>query len=188
MSLPSSEDLSKFKPKPFLPPYEWLAIISIILFIGTLSLGVLVFPNSGNSNSNPPLPPHYISDQTIEVVIEGAVTHPGVYKLTRGAKLQELLEKAKPLELADIKKLKVNKVLRTGQVIKVPQIKTITISIKGAVKSAGTITLAKGTRVSDLIEKLEFIDGADISKLKKKRLLKDGEEIHVPQRMKGQGT
>lgn len=164
-------------PKPHLPVHEWMAVLTILLFLGTLTLCIVFSPKQTAPSST--TPPHFMVDQNIEVIIEGAVEHPGVHTLARGAKISDLLKKAIPLPEADLKTIKTERELRSGQTVKVPQIKSINIQLTGAVHPPYTVTVPKGTRVQDLLEKVQFKEDADLSKLRRKRLLKQGEVIHV---------
>lgn len=165
--------------RPHLSVHEWMAVVAIIIFLGTLTICIVLAPQQ-ETGQVMMAEPHFIADQKVEVIIQGAVEHPGVYTLTRGMLVSDLLEQAIPLAEADVKRVKLDKKLRTGQVIKVPEIKMITIQLTGAVQPPHSLRVPKGTRVQDLLEKVKFQEEADLSKLRKKRLLKDGEIIHVP--------
>lgn len=123
--------------------------------------------------------PHHTLAQEVEVTVEGAVEKPGSYQVQRGATLREVLSQAVPTRHADLKRLKLDKTVRQGQVIKVPEYQMIAVHLKGAVVSPQTLSLPKGSRLSDLIPLLEFEPDANVKQLQKKRRLKDGETITV---------
>src|SRR5690349_9260350 len=103
-----------------LPTHEWMAVIAILFFMTVLVLGIVV------ARQRAPLltePPHYLAEQEIEVFVEGAVERPGIYRLAKGAKLQDLLEQLTLAPDADRTKIKILRKLHQGQVIKIPKVK-----------------------------------------------------------------
>lgn len=107
------------QPENNLPVHEWMAIVVIIGLLLGLSIVSLFSEPSANLTSE--TPPHFIIEQEIEVVVQGAVQNPGVYKLKRGALLKDVIVQAIPLPDADLNKLKANKKVRKGQIINVPK-------------------------------------------------------------------
>lgn len=56
---------------------------------------------------------HYTGISLIEVIIKGAVKHPGVYQVQKGTLVKDVLALASPLENANLKRIKQqNKILR----------------------------------------------------------------------------
>jgi DNA uptake protein ComE-like DNA-binding protein len=159
-----------------LPPHEWV-IISLLIITLTLLSFVTLF------NKKEILPQALataeLTSEFIQVTIKGAVTHAGIHELKRGARLKDLLDIAIPAADADLKKLKLNSKLRDGQVVKIIALEWITIYLKGAVEQEGPLKILKGTKMEDLTDKIAFLPEADRTKLKKKRLLKNDEVIHV---------
>ena len=99
-------------------PHEWLAILIMSgLLIITACSSHIFFSAASPSDE---LPPHYILDQEIEVVIQGAVENPGAYKMPRGATVKDLVAKASPLPNANLTRLKPESKLRAGQKIVIP--------------------------------------------------------------------
>lgn len=164
------------KRSPHLPVREWLAVIAILSLMITLTLGITL-----SQNDHPlPLvsPPHYLIDPEIEVIVEGAVEREGVYRLPLGARLKDLLKQISVLQEADTGKLKLERKLKNGQVVKIPLKKMITVYLTGAVQK-DSLRLPKGARLQDLIGLAPFTSDADLSKLRRKRLLKEGETVHI---------
>lgn len=128
--------------------------------------------------------PHHTLAPEIEVTVRGAVQKPGSYQVKRGATVEEVLSQAVPMSNADMRKIKRDKILRQGQIITVPEIQMITVHLAGAVDTPKTVSIPKGSVLSDLIPLLEFQTDANIQQLQKKRRLKDGETITV-KRTKG---
>ena len=166
--------------KPILAPHEWLALMAIITFMMTLTGISLYF--SQNISSVKTGQPHYLSPQEIEVKVEGAVQNPGIIKLKPSSTRLEAIELAKPLPTADLRKTKTAGKVRNGQTIKVVEKEMITITVTGVLET--TVQVPKGTRLQELANHITLPPDADAAKLRKKRLLKDGEEVIVP-RTKG---
>lgn len=165
-----------------LPVHEWIAILVI-------SSLLLLFALIGIGFGTPHIPshvgaPHFPVNQEIEVFIEGAVAKSGTFRVKRGAVLSDLLELTPLTSEADMRRVKQDKRLRNGQVIKIPSIPKVSITIEGAVANAGTISLPKGSRLCDLIPHVQFLENANIEKLQRKRRLKEGETIHVTYKAK----
>lgn len=167
----SSEDTS-----PQLPVHEWMAIAVLIGFIVLLA-GITLFSKETVMPDRVGTP-HHIVDPEIDVFIEGEVEHVGRHRVKRGSTVHNLIALAVPSADADLSRIKLEKKLRKSQVVKVPS-KFITVYLEGAVVEPGPVKLARGMRLQDLINVVQFQEGADIGKLRKKRLLKDKETIKV---------
>lgn len=163
--------------KPGLLVHEWLSIAAIIGLLAILTaLSCFSIPTSLPPDT---AHPHYISEPTIEVCVEGAVAHPGKIRVEKGSTLRQVLEQAILLPEADVKRLNLESKVRRNKVIKIPQISFITVNLQGAVETQ-TLRLPKGSQTTDLLDKLHFKEGADLRKLQRKRRLKDGETIIIP--------
>lgn len=160
-----------------LPPHEWIIISLLIVTISLLTVVVL-----GRKDVMPPLQAMTeLSSDVIQVIVKGAVANAGSFELKKGVKLKDLLALAQPLADADLSRIKPNAKLRDGQTIKIPALEWIQVHIVGAIEEEiQSIRVLKGTKVQDLIEKIQFAPDADLNALKKKRLLKDEETIAVP--------
>jgi hypothetical protein len=161
---------------PGLHAYEWITVILIVALMGWLT-AITHF----KSNALPEVldQPHYIFNPEIEVWIEGAVKNPGKFKMKRGEKVEDLLERAQPTKEADLSQIRQKTKLKKGQKLNIPALAMITVHIQGAVKQSVSLTIPKGTVLEDLISKIKFEKDANIEKLKKKRVLKEGEVIKV---------
>jgi hypothetical protein len=98
-----------------LPVHERLAAIVVCLFFG------LIVTFNGFSRRPPSLQelgaPHWVASQMVEVSIRGAVDAPGTYLLPQGAKVSDLLQIAKPIPQANLKRLDIDAPIRNGQQI-----------------------------------------------------------------------
>lgn len=162
-----------------LPLHEWLAVAALSTLMLLLAVIAVwnrtqTLPTTSSSKS-----PHYLLPQEIEVTVEGAVEHSGHYKLKVGSRVKDLLEIAKPLPEANLKKIKMESQLREGRLLKVPFTEMIVVHIKGAVKQEGELKIKKGTRLVDLLEIVNFSENADLEPLQKKRRLKEQEVIEI---------
>lgn len=97
---------------------EWIAVVCFISVLATLTLITLTTETGTLPMTRDP--PHYIVDPRIEVFVEGAVEKKGRLIVTRGMRVKEVLEQAKPLPEADLSKVKLESKVRRGQRIRVP--------------------------------------------------------------------
>ena len=160
-----------------LPFHEWIIVVLLVISFLTLAL-VTQFKQAA------PLPPvqgsHLLADDSILVTVKGAIARPGDYSFKKGARLKELLAQAEPLSEADLESIKPNSKLRDGQVVKISAQRWITVQIEGAVVAPGPMHIKQGTHRDELIEQLKLLPEADTSKLQTKRVLRNGEVLHVP--------
>lgn len=157
--------------------YEWIVVLSLIVLLGMITFITHKHWFSGQSRQF--ADPHHAYDLKIQIQIQGAVEFPGTYSLEKGATMEDALSLAKPAANADLKKLLLSKKIRDGQMIKVPAKEYITVYLKGAVEHPGALIVPKGTLMEELIGLTQFPPGADLSKLMRKRKLKEGETIKV---------
>lgn len=161
-----------------LPPGEWLVIVVFIALMALLT-AVTFFFDRHPSSSLQLDSPHHLVPQDIDVFIEGAVEHPGAYKIKRGSKIQSLLDLSKPLPEANLNKVKPQMKLKNGQRVHIPTKKMITIFLSGAVTNPGPYTVPKGTKWIDLLKIVSFSLEADLKSIKKKKLLQDQDVVFV---------
>jgi hypothetical protein len=99
--------------QPSLPPHEWLAVVTIVFVMALLVMMTHcqspLLPSTSTS--------HYIASQHVEITILGEVESPGTYVLPVGSTLDMALKMAKPLESADLKRLKMEAKVRDGQTL-----------------------------------------------------------------------
>lgn len=101
-----------------LPPGEWL-VISAVIMVMVLLTGVSVLSDQHMTSPRTD-PPHHLISQEIEVFVEGAVEHPGAFKIKRGALVEDLIALSNPRPEANLGKLKMKSKLRNGQRVRVP--------------------------------------------------------------------
>lgn len=168
-------DSNREKPSLFI--HEWLAIaviIGLMVMLTAISRPVSIPLVSTTDNRHHLLPSH------LEIIIDGAVENPGKYQLIKGSLLQDLLDQAKVLPTAELKRLNLKAKLRKGQVIHIPTQEMVTVYLEGAVIKPGPYYFPKGTRLMDLKEKDLFSSEADLKFLTKKRRLKHNEVLSIP--------
>jgi len=122
---------------------------------------------------------HHLVSQEIEVSIIGEVESPGKFLVKRGSLIKELLLQAKLKPHADLRRIKEDGILKKGQCIKIPALNMITIILEFTDDTKHEMLVPKGTRLENLRDFYMFETYVDIEKLKKNRLLKDGEVIKV---------
>lgn len=115
------------------------------------------------------------------VSVQGAVAKPGPYPMVLGSELIETVLKAKPAKFADLKNLSMEKTAENSLVVYVEELKEVEVLIAGAVLNPGPMRFPIGSRLCDLKSKIQCSDQADRSFLKRRRLLKDGERVEIPQ-------
>ncbi len=157
-------------------PHEWI-IVSLLI----ITLCLLTYVSLGRNVSLPPAnTTAELTSDVVQVSISGAVANPGSFELKKGSKLKDLLALAEPITEADLSKIKPNARLKDGQTIKIPALIWLNIHVIGAIEEEEQLLcVLKGTKLQDIVEKIEFAPNADIAKLQKKRLLKDGETVEV---------
>ena len=158
--------------------HEWLAIAVVIGIIGGLACLTSFYARGEASNASSESLTHY--QQGFDVLVKGAVNHPGIYHIRSEIKLQELLTLAGVALNADLRRFNLETILKKGRVLTVPVRAMINVHLKGAVKQDQTITLPKGSKLEDLIALVNFASNANVNALKKKRRLKSEEVIIVP--------
>src|SRR5262245_42016208 len=119
----TSSDHSESKndePPPQLPLHEWLAVALLRGLLFLLALIALLTNHSPSKQHDRHASPQYPINPEIEVVIEGAVEHPGKRLVKRGTFVADALKLASPLPEADLTGFKSTSKVRKNQVIKVP--------------------------------------------------------------------
>lgn len=164
--------------KPALRVHEWLAVMLIIGLLGFLT--AISWLNQKYPSAVETGTPHFIAAQEIEINLQGAVEHPGRRLVKKGTTVREALDQAGLNPDADLRRLKLDAKVRRNQNIKVPKLAMITVVLEGAVVQPGAVVMPKGSRLMDLIDKVALQESADVDKLRKKRRLKEGEVIVVP--------
>jgi hypothetical protein len=160
----------------FLKVYEWMAVAVIIGIITGLAC-LTSFYGKGESG-RPNL--SRLEKLGFDVIIKGAVAQPGVYHIQSEMKMSDLLVLAEVLEKADLRRFKLDGIVKKTRIINVPERALITVHLQGACKNTTSIELLKGSKVEDLLELVDFSDEADLTVLKKKRQLKNDEVIYIP--------
>lgn len=142
-----------------------LVITSVLLFLVSLSL-------YHDSSAPYELP--------LAITVEGAVQKPGLYHFRGEATLPDLLAAVVPEEGANLKGLdyKLKELPREHLVIAKKGYKAV--FLRGAVIQEGYVLVEDGARIKDLKATGLLTKEADSTWLKRKRLLKNLEEVIVP--------
>ncbi len=158
--------------------HEWIVVFSLIILLGMITF--ITHKHWFSSYPRPYSDPLYVYSQQIQVHIEGAVQSPGLYLIEKNSTLKDLLIRAQPTAEADLKKLSMSKKIKDGQMIKVPSKEYITVYLEGAVKFPGAKIIPKGSVMEELLASIELIENADLSKIKLKKRLKEGDVLKIP--------
>lgn len=165
--------------KRLLLPHEWLAVALMLLGI----CGFAGFSYNHYSESLPVACEKVLAaveKETIEVVVEGAIKHPGTHVLPRDSCLGAVLSQVEPLPEADLRGFRKNQKLRDGQTVRIPERPLITVYLTGAVETPGAKQVRQGASLSSLPQLCALHPQADTKNLRRKRALVDEEHIHVP--------
>lgn len=160
-------------------PHEWLAVCLVLATV----CGLTVFSWNHYNESLPILVTERLltkEEHTIQVTIEGAVSHPGAYSLPDQSSLGVLLSQAKPLQEADLRGVRRNQKLHHGQRVQIAERPWMTIYLSGAVQRAGGYRVREGTRLAEIPTICPLHPRAELKDLRSKRLLVEEEHIHVP--------
>lgn len=103
--------------KPKLPFYERLAACLIICFIVFLVVLNIYLDEGKIPDTKTPI--RQVNNLLVQVTIEGAVKHPGVYQVSKGSTVLEALQLAEPLEEANFKRIKLDSKIMRRRTIKV---------------------------------------------------------------------
>ena len=163
---------------PSLRTYEWLLFFALSFLL----IASLVVSKKTSYRALQKLHKQQVlfPKGNIQVEITGCVKKPGIYEVPPGTTLRTLLRKAKPKALADLEALRVAQVLENSCAICIPALEKISIEVCGAIRESKTLSLAAGSRLSDLKDKIALAQDADISIFKRRRLLKNHEKIFIP--------
>lgn len=112
--------------------------------------------------------------------IVGAVRNPGVYTLNEKTSLAELLAEVKPLENANLQGIPPKISAFQQNTLLLPSQGFKAIYLKGAVKKEGPFLVPEEACIKDLKSLNLLSEGADPRFCKRKRLLKNQEEVIVP--------
>jgi hypothetical protein len=118
-------------------------------------------------------------EKIISVSIQGAVSRPGVYLVPEGTQLKKILKKSRPNKTADLGCLDIEAAIERSVEFCIEEKKIISVWIFQEGTNPVRLRLPVGSRFCDLKSKIEKQDSFDFSIFKKKRLLRDGEEIFL---------
>lgn len=104
-----------------------IIIIAVILFTAGYKVAGWYGLRQNKAGGGEPAVPAVVYESAREVVVHlsGAVEKPGVYRFSRETRLSEALEKAVPLDRADVQSLNLAAPLKDGQKIVVPEKKDL---------------------------------------------------------------
>ncbi len=116
------------------------------------------------------------------VSIDGAVLKPGSYSVSLGTCLGDVIKKSRPKRFADLRSIDTASLVNADLSLSIGELSMIRVHVLGSGVGAVDLEVPAGTRVCDLKSKIQCSPMADRSALKSRRLLKDGEEICIPEK------
>ncbi|MBI3900668.1 MAG: SLBB domain-containing protein [Chlamydiia bacterium] len=160
---------------------EWVLAVSFSLFLFTLIL-ISQLHDSAKSSK---LQKIYrdrsrLANTSCTVTVSGAVEHPGSYVVPIGAPIAYILKKTRPTRFANLRDLVKDQEIRGDCSLHIEELSTIFVSVEGAVLEPCTLELPIKTRICQLKTKIRSAPHANLDFFKKRRLLKDGERVHIP--------
>jgi hypothetical protein len=153
---------------------EWILTGSLLFLIVTLVLIAKMQSHRLSAETVVALPP-------VEVLIEGEVSKPGSYQIAPGTPFAEVLRKARPTRLADLNGLDQEERVKKPLRIEIKALEKLSVAIEGEITEPGLLIVPIGTRMCDLKKYVTLKPSADPTFFKKRRLLKQGEKITIPQ-------
>lgn len=126
------------------------------------------------------------TEETIWIEIAGEVHSPGMYEMSSGARVYEVLDKAGGMtEIADRSTINLAGFLADGQKITIPTISEdeddlLEIEVKGAVISPGSYEVVEDATIIEVLVMVGLADGADPFGLDLSASVTDGMIIDVP--------
>ena len=120
--------------------------------------------------------------ETVLVSISGAVKKPGDYSFPAGTTIEQALRKARPSPDANLDLLPLKKIIDAPLHIFVEELKEIQVAVRGAIAKPIQITLPVRSRISDLKSKVIFTEETEKAFFRRRKLLKNGDEIVVPKK------
>jgi hypothetical protein len=162
--------------KKFLHSSEWFLVASLLIIMSSLVLIAKV----NTARLDPILELKEVEKVSVLVTVEGAVSKPGEYLIESGTTVGEVLRKARPKPWADLQKVNPSEIIESPRNIKVEELTEITVNVQGAVAQSVEIKLPARSRICDLKSKVSLAPRADKTFFRRRRLLKNGEIIDVP--------
>ncbi|MEI6242740.1 MAG: hypothetical protein WCP39_04970 [Chlamydiota bacterium] len=158
---------------------EWIVLGSFFALFVTLA----IIANVSSERARESIETYQKTEsKKIFVHIAGAVECPGTYEMEGLEKLKIFVEKARPLPEADLTSLDLESRVEEAFSVFIPCKGWIQVRVKGAVKEAKTIRLRVQSKISDLLSYIECTEETDRRFFRKKKALKDGEEVEIPKK------
>ena len=150
---------------------EWLLSFTVLFLLSSLYIIAKISSFRSQGDMSPPV-------RSVEITVLGHVSNPGVYSVDIGTPLLEAFVEAKPKPYANLAVYSEGRV-RGVETFEICVLDALSIHVSGACLP-GAIRVPVGARLGDLKEMLVLAEGADLSFFKKRRLLKDQENIKIP--------
>ena len=157
---------------------EWLLATSLLVLIA--SLVWVAHVNAKQASSA--IATTSLVREAILVTIDGAVKKPGLYSVPLGTTVGQIVRKAKPTRDANLKLVPCKEVVDAPLHLTIEPLEEIRVVVTGAIAETLEVTLPPGSRISDLKSKVIFTQETEKTFFRRKKLLKDGDQIVVPKK------
>lgn len=158
------------QPTNELQTHEWLTVILFCFLL--VFVGVISYINE--------MPKPIEVNETVTIHVSGAIPQDRFVDVPFGTKIHELLSQLELDKEADPSSLKKNKKLTHNQTLIIPS-KLIEITVIEEGKEPIILKIPKKTPLKDLQNYIQLSENTDFKKLQRKRHLKEGETVKVPQ-------
>ena len=165
--------------KKSLEASEWILSFSLILILASL-FAISRFHEHRKKNQLTACRDAFAG--LVDIAISGEVAHPGVFPAALGSRLGDTVKKSRPKCFADLRGIDLDRPVEKAIDLAIPRMSEILIRIEGAVAAPIDLLMPSGSRICDLKPKIECDSDADLRFFRKRRLLKNGETILIPQR------
>ncbi|MBI5272487.1 MAG: SLBB domain-containing protein [Chlamydiia bacterium] len=117
------------------------------------------------------------------VKLSGAVQKPGIYEVSSGTRVRDVLRQGRIARYADIQGIDLDLPVDGFLEIAVPELEWISVRVEGAISNPGVFSLPKRARLCDLKAKIHYLSDADKTILRSRRLLQHGETVVILQQV-----
>lgn len=124
----------------------------------------------------------------VKIMIGGLVTKPGDYWVEKGTPLEEVLRKAHPKRLANLRGIDLKIKLEKPLQIHIEELEDLHIYLEGAIDPPSPLTVPVRTRVCDLKKYIPNKALIDPLFFRSKRLLREGERLFLPPKIDAEKT
>ena len=159
---------------------EWLLVGSLLVLMASLLLLSRLHEHRAASQLK------FFADKMeklVTVTISGAVLNPGKFATSPEALLRDVIKKSKPKFFANLRPFGFEESVEQDRVIEIAELTMIQVYVSGAIIKPVEMEVPITTRLCDLKSKIQLTKNADQKFMKRRRVLRDGDKIIVPEKI-----